>query len=274
MTKQNIHINDDLLIRYLANEITEAESNAVNNWLAESDANQKILAHYRILFEESAALKPEGFGDADKAWKEFDLWINEHEVEITTYPFKKWIGIAASIIVILFAGTWFYLRQPPAVNFYTNDQPLIDSLSDGSLISLNNHSSLSFKNGKVREVTLTGEAFFAVKHDASHPFRIKVNDIMINVLGTSFNVKSIGNQTEIMVRSGIVGVSGKNQSLRLQAGEQLLTSPGKTWHKQAQNGFDINKYPGLLRAILKNPEKWPQLLNDYIPKQGAHERRK
>ncbi|WP_299581287.1 hypothetical protein [Mucilaginibacter sp.] len=41
----------------------------------------------------------------------------------------------------------------------------------------------------------------------------------------------IGDQTEIRVRTGIMGISGENQSIRLQAGEQLLATPGKNWHK-------------------------------------------
>jgi len=83
------------------------------------------------------------------------------------------------------------------------------------VISLSSHSSLAFKPGRIREATLKGEAFFEIEHDATRPFRIHVNDLVVNVLGTSFNIKSIGNQTEIMVRSGVVGISGENQSIRL-----------------------------------------------------------
>ena len=68
MKKRNNHINDDLLIRYLADEVTEAERLAVEKWLAENETNQQTLTGYRTIFEESKALKPGGFGDADEAW--------------------------------------------------------------------------------------------------------------------------------------------------------------------------------------------------------------
>jgi ferric-dicitrate binding protein FerR (iron transport regulator) len=270
MERRNAHIDDDLLIRYLAGEVTDSERRAIESWLSETADHHEILAGYRVIFEESKALKPGPFGNADEAWDRFKQKINEQTgVDDTGFSYKKWLGIAAAILVFLSVGIWFYFRSAPVIHFYAQEQPLVDSLPDGSLISLSSHSSLAFKPGRIREAVLKGEAFFEVKHDAAHPFRIKVNDVLINVLGTSFNIRSIGNRTEIMVRTGIVGVSGGNQSIRLQAGEQLLTIPGKNWHKEAQWGFDINSYPGLLRAILKDPKKWPELLKNYTPKQDT-----
>ncbi|MES2277274.1 MAG: FecR domain-containing protein [Bacteroidota bacterium] len=264
MKEKNPHIDDDLLIRYLAEETTEAEGAAVKSWLAESESHQRMLAAYRILFEESKALKPGVFGDEDKAWERFRQHIGEQEdVERPVYPIRRWLAIAASILILLAVGTWFYQRSVATIHLYANDQPLVDSLSDGSLISLNKNSSLSFKPGKIREVTLTGEAFFDVKHDIARPFQIRVNDILINVLGTSFNVKTIGNQTEILVRSGIVSVSGENQNMQLQTGEQVLTTPGRHWQKQAQANFNINLYPGLVQTLLKDPKKWASLLKNF-----------
>lgn len=269
MKRQNAHIDDDLVIRYLAGEVTEQERTTVENWLAESAANREILAGYQAIFEESKALKPGLFGNADEAWNRFKQIIDEEaETDSAGFSYKKWLSIAAGVLIILSVGIGFYLRQP-VIHFYAHEQPLVDSLPDGSLISLNSHSSLAFKPGKIREATLKGEAFFDVRHDATRPFRIKVNDILINVLGTAFNVKSIGDKTEIIVRTGVVGVSGDGQSIRLQAGERLLTTPGKNWHKEAQTNFNINGYPGLLQDILKDPKKWPELLKNYRPKRDT-----
>ncbi|MGN6396500.1 MAG: FecR domain-containing protein [Mucilaginibacter sp.] len=268
MKRRKLHIDDDLLIRYLAGETTEPESKAVERWLAESPDHQKMLEAYRILFEESKALKPVQFGNADTAWMRFKQKIEEQPAADTAPDsYKRWLSIAAGILLILSLGIGVYFRYTPVIRLYAHEQPLVDSLPDGSLISLNSHSSLIFKPGRVREATLKGEAFFEVKHDVVHPFRIKVNNLLINVLGTSFNVKSIGNKTQVMVRTGVVGITGENQSVQLRAGEQLLAIPGKSWHKEPQPGFDINSYPGLLRAILKDPKKWPELLKDYPPKQ-------
>lgn len=69
------------------------------------------------------------------------------------------------------------------------------TLPDGSRVWLNNASSLRYPvsfTGDTREVDLTGEAYFEVAKDASHPFRVAVHRgtgaSTIEVLGTSFNI--------------------------------------------------------------------------------------
>ena len=63
-------------------------------------------------------------------------------------------------------------------------------LSDGSSVSLNSCSALTYPvpfTGDVREVKLTGEAYFDVTK-SDKPFIVKMADIDVRVLGTSFNL--------------------------------------------------------------------------------------
>jgi transmembrane sensor len=67
------------------------------------------------------------------------------------------------------------------------------TLSDGTIVYLNAGSSLkypvSFLEGKIRKVFLSGEAYFDVFSDIKHPFIVNVNDINVKALGTEFNIK-------------------------------------------------------------------------------------
>jgi ferric-dicitrate binding protein FerR (iron transport regulator) len=66
-------------------------------------------------------------------------------------------------------------------------------LPDGTHVWLNADSRLKYDEnfqGKLREVELSGEAFFDVTHDASRPFVIHTATIDVKVLGTAFNVRS------------------------------------------------------------------------------------
>jgi transmembrane sensor len=66
-------------------------------------------------------------------------------------------------------------------------------LADGSSVTLNADSRLKYPasfDGPVREVYLTGEAFFDIQKDPEHPFIIHTDKMNIRVLGTAFNVKS------------------------------------------------------------------------------------
>jgi Fe2+-dicitrate sensor, membrane component len=65
-------------------------------------------------------------------------------------------------------------------------------LSDGSKVYLNSESQLTFPSyfeGDTRHVELLGEAYFEVKKDEK-PFIIQTPDLIIEVLGTSFNVNA------------------------------------------------------------------------------------
>ncbi|HRO48000.1 FecR family protein [Agriterribacter sp.] len=66
-------------------------------------------------------------------------------------------------------------------------------LPDGSTVLLNAGSKLTYNkhfDAAIREVELTGEAYFDVKKDVQRPFIIHAQEMNIKVLGTAFNVKS------------------------------------------------------------------------------------
>lgn len=75
-------------------------------------------------------------------------------------------------------------------------------LEDGTQIWLSPSSTLeypeNFRND-LREVSLSGEAFFEVARDEDHPFVIHSGEIETKVLGTSFNIQAYNNQEEIAV---------------------------------------------------------------------------
>lgn len=75
-------------------------------------------------------------------------------------------------------------------------------LDDGTQVWLNAKSTLSYPekfNGDKREVYLTGEAFFDVKHADKIPFYIHTGEVVTKVLGTSFNIKAYPDQQNISV---------------------------------------------------------------------------
>ncbi len=66
-------------------------------------------------------------------------------------------------------------------------------LADGTRVWVNSESELVFPtcfNSGRREVFLKGEAYFQVAPDSDKPFYVRVNDYIVKVTGTSFNVTS------------------------------------------------------------------------------------
>lgn len=111
-------------------------------------------------------------------------------------------------------------------------------LPDGTKVHLNYSSSLKYGNdfssGK-REVVLSGEAFFDVKHDDKHPFIIHTENFDVADLGTVFNIKAYpgDEKAEAALISGSIAISMNADSTKkfvLQPNEKLvLYNPsGKT----------------------------------------------
>lgn len=98
-------------------------------------------------------------------------------------------------------------------------------LEDGTKVWLNAGSSLTYPVafiGKERKVSITGEAYFEVAKKKSMPFRIMKGEMMVEVLGTHFNVNAYGDEPHMKVTllEGAVKVSSGNVSGILKPGQQ------------------------------------------------------
>ncbi len=113
------------------------------------------------------------------------------------------------------------------------------SLPDGTHVWLNNASSIRYPvwfTGSTREVELTGEAYFEVAKDASHPFRVKIRNSAagadggtVEVLGTSFNVMAYADENAeraTLVDGSIRYVNGGSTSLLKPADESVFSAKG------------------------------------------------
>lgn len=98
-------------------------------------------------------------------------------------------------------------------------------LPDGSKVWLNAASSLRFPTaftGNDRLVQLSGEAYFEVAKNARQPFKVMVDDLAVQVLGTSFNVKAYKEDGKIntTLLEGAVNVQHGTQVILLKPGQQ------------------------------------------------------
>lgn len=101
------------------------------------------------------------------------------------------------------------------------------TLPDGTKVWLNAASSLKFPvafTGKERVVSLTGEAYFEVVHNEKMPFKVQTTGLVIEDLGTHFNVMAYPD--EAMVKTtlleGAVSVSDGKKNIRLKPGQQTV----------------------------------------------------
>lgn len=141
------------------------------------------------------------------------------------------ITAAAAAVAVLCLMGWsaYYMFAPiPLQTVSTLAETRSITLPDRSVIVLNRYSSLTYPErfrGKERRVQLKGEAYFEVSKDAGHPFKVEAEDVMVQVLGTHFNVEAYPEDTQVKATllEGSVAVS-----LIGQTEERLVLSPNES----------------------------------------------
>ena len=103
------------------------------------------------------------------------------------------------------------------------------TLADGTQVWLNAQSSITYPSafqGSSREVTISGEVYFEVAHNAAMPFRVRSENQLIEVLGTHFNVNTYQANTmaKTTLLSGSIALTNTHQRVILKPGQQGIVA--------------------------------------------------
>jgi transmembrane sensor len=219
MSRETFH---NLLKRYLEGSCTIEERRIVEQWydILDDDDLREIQGAELSAIDE-------------KLWNSITEKIgvfSEKKTHEKTSVRPLWIklAVAASCIGVLMSAAYYgMIHQTNMPSFLSNAKdrvvrindsefPLMVNLEDGSNVVLQPHTQLihpkTFSTGK-REVYIDGEAFFDVSKNSARPFFVYSSDLITEVVGTSFTVKTRNNvqKSEVAVVTGKVRVS-KNQS--------------------------------------------------------------
>jgi transmembrane sensor len=139
------------------------------------------------------------------------------------------------------------IEESNSINEVVNkdDKPLVVKLEDGSIITLEKNSRLSypihFDNNK-RMVILSGEAFFDIAKNPKKPFYVYANEVVTKVLGTSFRIRAFEDDKKVTVKVKTGKVSVYNQGKLLDDPElnALIVLPNQQaiYTRQTE---DLNK---------------------------------
>jgi len=209
--------------------------------------NDRFPKEIEKVWKASKQYKPVVSTDLQQAKNAFFAEISKEEEKTDVYrirqksnairPMYSWIGVAASIIILL--GAVFLIRSyldQGVPDFMKTERQLVSAgnknieniveLPDGSDIWLGKGTDFRYEqnfNETDRVAYLEGELFIHVKKDKNKPFVIKMEKNELRVLGTSFYLKSDKSKTlELKVEEGIVELSDlSNNKKVLYAGEEM-----------------------------------------------------
>ncbi len=252
---------ENLLFGYFAGELSEAQEKELSEWLEADESNKKVMADMADWWATAHVplFKSDMKADFDKYFGEIihpRETLNPHRRTFTL----SWKNIAASVAVLMLVSSLsFYggtlrgkssgeISQPYEL-FSEVITPLGATskvvLPDGSVVWVNAGSTLKYNydyNQSVRQVSLLGEAYFEVMHDPLKPFIVKSEELDIQVMGTTFNVKAYQDDQEVDVSlvTGSVNVHVKG----VETGEVLLSPDRMLSFNRQTNDVEVIKIIG------------------------------
>lgn len=178
--------------------------------------------------------------------------LEPEEVPVVRMRYRWQIAAAVIAGVAGIGGWWFMHNWQPRHKMIQiavaagQQQELF--LPDSTHVWLNAGAKMEYPQefGDVRTVKLDGEGFFDVKQDEHRPFEVHTQDIHVQVLGTSFDVKAYStlDETQVTVKTGMVKVLHDQKGLDvLSANDQLTFSrSAQQYMKSKADNQQINEW--------------------------------
>lgn len=188
------------------------------------DLEPEVLA---FLEKASELQVPEGKKTKDDIWNAIDAATETPEEEKKTIKLWPILGGLVAAMALFFIGLNVFKTSGPEtlhapVEIATNIGEFQQvTLPDGSQVSLNANSTLSYSGEWSRTLSLEGEAFFEVTKGSK--FTVNTPGGTVQVLGTSFNVFAREKDLVVACKTGKVKVevAEKSYSQVIKPGETV-----------------------------------------------------
>lgn len=254
----------ELLDSFMKGKTSVEEEQILLEWFKSPEAKDEIFLTYLKQWENISDDLDEDI--QIRMFEEIQTRINESEfLSSSAKPNKKnkWLlirryaAIACSLIIIGL-GSYYITRM----SLYSMKEFIVSVdkgqkanliLPDGTSVWLNSDSRIKYDNAyntNDRRIILEGEAYFEVAKDKEKRFIVTANNIDVEALGTSFNIKSYQTDKTVTVTlvEGKLKVSDNKKDMLLNPNERL------TYNKENKAFTMTDTYDVANVAIWRNNE--------------------
>ncbi|SHF42112.1 FecR family protein [Mariniphaga anaerophila] len=237
----------------------------VEQWRMATEENQQIYTDSRRAWENLEQLRSMRKYNPAQAILQVNKKIEKQHKNRILYIFQK---VAAILIFPLIAASLYFALdhseiEKPFIAWHTLEIPAgMRSefyLPDSTKVYLNSKTSLSYPltfSSDIREVKLSGEAYFEVSKNKKVPFIVNTGKINIEVTGTEFIASNYPHEqlTEIVLIEGGINLfkgnylTSKKEITRLCPGEKALYENNKK--KLIVDKVNSDKYIAWKNGIL------------------------
>src|SRR5881394_393710 len=263
--------SDALLARYLAAECSPADASRIEQWSETSPAHRARLDALRAIW---AARRPLRTWDVEAMWRRLrrPSFGREAYWQGDSRRWRPALAAAAAMVLLIGGATavvrWSRGAAPMREYATARGQRITLQLPDGSSLQLAPQSRVRIPNTfgpESRDVYIDGEALFGVVHDATRPFRVHVQEAVVEDIGTRFDVRAYAEDSSVavavaegavslgrlaaegvVIRTGQVGTLAPSGLVGMSPNEALADYLG--W-AEGRLRFDNVPLPGVLRAI-------------------------
>jgi ferric-dicitrate binding protein FerR (iron transport regulator) len=220
----------------------------LENWVKSGKENQKLFLEYKKSW--NLVTKSGWEPDSKSAFRCIESSMDEmatpvRDIRSGSANRPLW-RIAAAILVLMAVGyLLIFQAQNRPVVLIAETEVISIRLVDGSEVTLNRHAKLSypkkFKSNE-RRIAFEGEGFFDIAKDQERHFIIDLENVTIQVLGTSFYIGSSAEnaEVEVVVETGKVAMIAKTgEKMELSSGQKGVYSSLESTFRMESN-TDLN----------------------------------
>lgn len=231
-------IDENILLKYLDGAQTESEQAEVEEWLAASPENEKVLEQLYFTLQVTNRLHVMESVNPELSLIRFKSRIQKQNKKVSLY--RTWSVMqkvaAVLFIPVLVLSAYLFVqvgeKQVRMIEVRTNPGVVSKfELPDGTKVWLNAGSTLSYPENfwpERRLVQLTGQGYFEVTKNPDKPFIVEVDPTYsVEVLGTTFNISAYKDDeiiettlVEGSVKLNIFAGNGKEVSQILKPNEK------------------------------------------------------
>lgn len=228
------------IARHLDHSSTEVDEKAIKEWLETGEENRRTFEAVKKIWNSAIMNKKERMKEflPEEDWKRVLGEIGKIEESRKKERIRRFGAIrkrqrygsiflkVAILFIVAFTSGYLTLKYAEPVDQQAFEPVMNElrtgagekadiQLGDGTKVALSAETELSFPEyfgQEKREVRITGQAFFEVIPDKNRPFIIHTQNGVITVLGTSFDVRSYHDESniDVMVTEGVVEISHSN----------------------------------------------------------------
>lgn len=203
MKQFDINQMEEQLLLYYDGKLTVEERRQVEAWMVEADENRRIAEQVQMLCLATDAVNVMQKVDTEKALKKVKSRMVEKKIGLWQWTQRIAAILSIPLLLALFVQ-YMNDRDTLTQMIEVKTNPGMTTtvvLPDSTVVCLNSESSLRYPmqfDGSVREVTLSGEAYFEVAKDSKKKFMVVTpHRSRIEVLGTHFNVEAYPNEVDV-----------------------------------------------------------------------------